>query len=104
MRAMGLPETVIDGEVIEAEPPYKLVQTFRFLFTDANRAEGFSRLTWEIQPHGSFCRLTVTHELSGAPLMAGATASPFNGRGGGGWNWVLSDLKSVLETGKPLNG
>src|SRR5687767_7956563 len=40
MRSYGLPEVVIDGEVIEAQPPHKLVQTYRFLFTDANKAEG----------------------------------------------------------------
>src|ERR1700722_15297157 len=49
MRQMGLPEVIIDGEVIEARAPHKLVQTFRFLFTDANKAEGFTRITWEIE-------------------------------------------------------
>ena len=42
--------------------------------------------------------------LEGAPLMAAATASKFNGRGGGGWSWIISDLKSLLETGRPLSG
>jgi uncharacterized protein YndB with AHSA1/START domain len=105
MRAMGLPEVIIDGEVIEAEPPRKLVQTLRFLFSEQHRAEGFTRITWEIEPTGAgFCRLTVTHELDGAPLMAASTASTFNGRGGGGWAWIMSDLKSLLETGKPMSG
>jgi hypothetical protein len=36
--------------------------------------------------------------------MAAATASKFNGRGGGGWSWIISDLKSLLETGRPLAG
>jgi len=103
MRAMGLPEVVVDGEVIEANPPYKLVQTFRFLFNDAHRAEGFSRLTWEIVPTGKgFCRVTVTHDTANAPMMTGATTSKFSEQGGGGWNWILSDLKSLLETSKPL--
>jgi uncharacterized protein YndB with AHSA1/START domain len=105
MLQMGLPEVVIDGEVIEAQPPHKLIQTYRFLFSDANKAEGFTRITWEIETRAEgFCRLTVTHELEGAPIMATATSSKFNGRGGGGWNWILSDLKSLLETGKPLSG
>lgn len=105
MIAMGLPETCIDGEVLEAHPPYKLVQTFRFLFAPEDKAEGFTRVTWEIEPNDSgFCRLTVIHELAGAPRMAAATSSKFDGRGGGGWNWILSDLKSLLETGKTLSG
>ena len=105
MRAMGLPEVIIDGEVIEVSPPRKLVQTFRSLSSEQNKAEGFTRITWEIEPtDAGFCRLTVTHELEGAPLMAAATASKFNGRGGGGWSWIISDLKSLLETGRPLSG
>jgi uncharacterized protein YndB with AHSA1/START domain len=103
MRAMGLPEVIIDGEVLECVPPRKLVQTYRWLFTEQNRAEGFTRITWEIErTEGGFTRLTVTHELKGAPIMAAGVASRFNTRGGGGWSWILSDLKSLLETGKTL--
>ena len=105
MLAMGWPETIIDGEVIEAHPPRKLVQTFRFLFTAENKAEGFTRITWQIEPApAGFCRLTVTHELEGAPIMAGQSLSKFDGQGGGGWTWILSDLKSLLETGKSMSG
>ncbi len=105
MRAMGLPDPMIDGEVIESSPPYRLVQTYRFLFSKEDAAEGFTRLTFEIEDTGQgFCRLTVTHELQGAPRMARATASKFDPRGGGGWSWILSDLKSLLETGNPLAG
>ena len=104
MRGMGLPEVIIDGEVINAEPPHKLVQTYRFLFNAEHKAEGFTRVTWEIEPTAQgFCRLCVTHEVTGAPMMAGAIASNFNERGGGGWTWILSDIKSLLETGKLLN-
>lgn len=103
MQSMGLPEVIIDGEVIESQPPNRLVQTYRWLFTDANKAEGFTRITWEIvTTEGGFTRLTVTHELKGAPLMAAAVSSKFDLRGGGGWNWILSDMKSLLETGKTL--
>jgi uncharacterized protein YndB with AHSA1/START domain len=105
MRSYGLPEVVLDGVVEEAHPPFKLVHTLRFLFTDANKAEGFTRITWEIAPTQSgFCRLTVIHEVEGAPMMAAATDSQFNEQGAGGWTWVISDLKSLLETGKPLGG
>ena len=103
MRAMGLPEVIIDGEVLECAPPHKLVQTYRWLFTEESKAEGFTRITWEIVPtEAGFTRLTVTHELEEAPQMAAAVSSKFNTRGGGGWNWILSDLKTLLETGKTL--
>lgn len=103
MLSIGLPEIVIDGQVLESHPPSRLVQTFRFLFNEANAAEGFTRLTWEIEPqHDGFTRLTITHDVSGAPLMASATASKYSRPGGGGWAWILSDLKSLLETGAPM--
>src|SRR5262245_66628585 len=47
MRAMGVPDVVIDGVVEEADPPRKLVHTYRFLFSDAMKAEGFTRAAWE---------------------------------------------------------
>src|SRR5688572_13368767 len=105
MRTMGLPETIIDGEVLESAPPHKLVQTYRWLFNEAHKGEGFTRVTWEIVPtEAGFTRLTVTHELEGAPQMAVAVKNKFSTQGGGGWSWILSDLKSLLETGKTLAG
>ena len=106
MVSMGMPEVVIDGEVVESAPPRKLVQTYRFLFNEATKAEGFTRLTWAIEPTQSgFSRLTVTHELEGAQFMAGMVASKFSEEmGTGGWNWILNDLKTVLETGAAMGG
>jgi uncharacterized protein YndB with AHSA1/START domain len=103
--AMGLPEVAVDGEVVESIPPRKLVQTYRFLFNEATKAEGFTRLTWEIVPTQSgFSRLIVTHELEGAPIMAGMVSSRFSEEmGTGGWNWILSDLKMLLETGVAMS-
>lgn len=103
MLAMGMPEVVIDGTVEEAIPPRKLVHTYRFLFNDQFRSEGFTRVTWEIEKAASgFSRLTVVHELEGAPMMAAMVSSPFSEMGTGGWAWILSDLKSVLETGSSM--
>jgi uncharacterized protein YndB with AHSA1/START domain len=103
MVAMGITGVLVDGEVIDADPPNKLVQTYRFLFSDAHREEGFSRVTWEIAATESgFSRLTVTHELEGKPIMAGMVKSKFSESGTGGWSWILSDLKSVIETGRSL--
>lgn len=104
MKSYGLPEVMIDGEVIEVKPPLKLVQTYRWLFNAQHEAEGYTRIAFDIVPTGAgFCRLTVTHDVTGAPMMAAATMSKFNEQGGGGWNWILSDLKSLLETGRILS-
>ncbi|WP_289009893.1 metalloregulator ArsR/SmtB family transcription factor [uncultured Thermomonospora sp.] len=98
MKAGGAPEVIIDGEVIEADPPRKLVQTWRPLFL----GEDYTRLTYEIEDDGSgVCRLTVTHDVTGAPKTA-AQVSGAAPDAGGGWSQVLSDLKSLLETGRSL--
>jgi uncharacterized protein YndB with AHSA1/START domain len=102
------PDVVVDGEVIESDPPRKLVLTWRLRMDPAIEAEGFTRLTWEIKPiHEHACSVTVTHELAGAPgtaaLVSGSLEDSGQG-GGGGHAWVLSDLKSLLETGSTLAG
>ena len=103
--AAGAPEIAVDGEVIEADPPRKLVQTWRMLMDPELQAEGFTRLTYEIEPTGTGTKLTVIHDLEHAPKLASLVAGEQEAGGaGGGWAWVLSDLKSVLETGAPLTG
>jgi uncharacterized protein YndB with AHSA1/START domain len=101
--AAGAPEVVVDGEVIEADPPRKLVQTWRMLMDPDLQAEGFTRLTYEIEPGEYGTKLTVIHELEGAPRLAALVNGQLESEGaGGGWAWVLSDLKSLLETGERL--
>ena len=103
MQAFGMPDVVIDGTVEHADPPHKLVHTYRFLFSEEMKAEGFTRVTWEIEKvSANFSRLTVVHELEGAPIMAQMVANKFSEMGGGGWAWILSDLKSLLETGSSM--
>jgi uncharacterized protein YndB with AHSA1/START domain len=96
----------VDGEVVEADPPRKLVQTWRMAMDPELATEGFTRLTWEIQEgEGGVTKLTVIHDLSGAPKLAALVAGETEDVGaGGGWSWVLSDLKTLLETGRPLAG
>jgi len=74
------------------------------LMDEAMKAQGFSRLTYEIQEgKGGVSRLTVTHELAGAPLLFKLLSGSMEDEGaGGGWNWVLSGLKTVLETDAEL--
>jgi uncharacterized protein YndB with AHSA1/START domain len=106
MRAHGAPDVAVDGEVIEADPPRKLVQTWRMVMDAEMAAEGFTRLTYEIDAAaGGATKLTVIHDLEGAPRLAAVVAGEMEDVGaGGGWSWVLSDLKSLLETGNPLAG
>ncbi|MGC2190904.1 MAG: SRPBCC family protein [Candidatus Dormiibacterota bacterium] len=105
MRRMGAPEVAVDGEVIEADPPWRLVQTWRMVMDEGMSAEGFTRLTYEIKEgKGGVSRLTVTHDLTGAPKLAVLLAGELEEQGaGGGWSWVLSGLKTVLETGERLD-
>ena len=102
MRAMGMPEVIAEGEVLEADPPRRLVQTWRMLLEPRQAAEPFTRITWEIEPlAGATSRLTMIHELDGAPIHA-SLVSGERVEGGGGWPYILSDLKSLLETGTAL--
>ncbi len=105
MQAHGAPEVLIDGEVLECEPPTRLVQTWRAFFTPETAAEGFTRLTWELEEEQpGMTRLTVTHDVTDAPNVAAATTNDAKlHEGGGGWAWILSDLKSFLETGQPTS-
>jgi uncharacterized protein YndB with AHSA1/START domain len=105
-RGFPIPDVIVDGEVIEADPPRKLVQTWRMLMEPTVAAEGFTRLTYEIEEGvGGATKLTVTHELDHAPNLSVMVSGVNESEGaGGGWAWVLSDLKSLLETGKGFNG
>jgi uncharacterized protein YndB with AHSA1/START domain len=82
-----------EGEVLEVEPPRRLVHTLVALWSDEVKSEGASRVTWEIEPVADSCRLTVTHD----ELREGANAELY-----GGWPMILSGLKTWLETGELL--
>jgi uncharacterized protein YndB with AHSA1/START domain len=97
-----LPEAIIEGEVLEVDPPRKLVTTFRMLMDPTMAAEPVTRITHEIKEgQDGVCSLTLIHELEGAPALAALVGGELEDQGaGGGHAWVLSDLKSLLETGK----
>ena len=99
-----IPDVVVDGEVIEADPPRRLVQTWRMLMDPTMAAEGFTRLTWEIEEtQGGVSKLTVVHDVEGAPQIAALISGAMEDQGaGGGWAAILSSLKTLLETGEPL--
>ena len=100
-----VPDVAVDGEVIEADQPHRLVQTWRMTMDEEMAAEGFTRLTYEIEERkGGVTRLTLIHDLEHAPKLAALVSGELEDLGaGGGWSWILSDLKSLLETGSPLD-
>ena len=99
-RAIGPDEEVWgDAEVAEWDPPRRLVHGWRSLYDAELAEEAESRVTWEIEPQDDgTTQLTVVHDrLEGAPRTAASVS-------GGGWMYVLSGLKTLLETGEPLAG
>ena len=89
----GVPDALADGINIEVDPPRRLVQRTAFRWSDDATAEGTSRVTWDIEPIGDSCRLTVTH----GELREGAPPELY-----GGWSMILSGLKTWIETGELL--
>ncbi len=89
----GAPGPLSDGENLEVDPPRRLVQSMRALWGPDVQAEGTSRVTWEIEPVGDSCKLTVIHDQ----LREGANDQLY-----GGWPMILSGLKTWLETGQEL--
>jgi uncharacterized protein YndB with AHSA1/START domain len=82
-----------EGENLEVDPPRRLVQTMVATWSEDVKSEGSSRITWDIEPVGDSCRLTVTHDR----LREGANDELY-----GGWPMILSGLKTFLETGELL--
>jgi uncharacterized protein YndB with AHSA1/START domain len=93
MSSPNAPGLLGEGENLEVDPPRRLVQSFTALWGDDVKAEGTSRVTWEIEPVGDSCRLTLTH----AQLREGANDQLY-----GGWPMILSGLKTWLESGELL--
>jgi uncharacterized protein YndB with AHSA1/START domain len=82
-----------EGEILEVDPPRRLVQSMIALWSDDVKSEGSSRIAWEIEPIRDSCRLIVTHDQ----LREGANDQLY-----GGWPMILSGLKTWLETGERL--
>jgi uncharacterized protein YndB with AHSA1/START domain len=85
-----------DSAILEEDPPRRLVHEWQGLYDPELAAEETSRVTWEIEPQdGGITKLTLIHDqLEGAPRTAESVS--------GGWMFVLSGLKTLLETGQPL--
>lgn len=93
LRHPGADDPLAEGENLVVEPPRRLVQTMHVRWSEDAERAGTSRVTWEIEPVGDSCRLTVTHD------QLSDTAPP---ELYGGWPMILSGLKTWLETGETL--
>ena len=86
-------EVWVEGEVLEVDPPRRLVQSFRAHWDPGMEQEEPSKVTWDVEAMGDATRLRVTHED-----LSEAAARQVSG----GWPQILSGLKTLLETGEPL--
>jgi len=79
------------GEIVEAEPPRRLVIRWQHQLKPELKAEGESRCTIELEPFGTAVKLSITHTIEREPSKLIEAVS-------GGWPKVISNLKSLLET------
>ena len=87
---------MLEGRVLEVDPPRRLVHTFSATHDPVQKRDRPSRVTWEIEPRGKVCKLTLTHDDFDGETETFKSTGP-------GWNPVLSGLKTLLETGEPLD-
>ena len=88
--------TYVEGEIIECEPPQKLVTTFKPVWQYPDEQPPTSQVTWLIEPTGEVCKLTLTHEKLDLASAKGQEIVE-------GWARITSGLKTLLETGRPLS-
>ena len=102
----GAPAIMVKGEVLEADAPKKLVHTFHAQFNAETIAEPGVIVTFLIEPEdtGGLTKLTVINDANGSPITLGflAGSSGQLSDGGGGYPFIISDLKTLLETGRSL--
>jgi DNA-binding transcriptional ArsR family regulator/uncharacterized protein YndB with AHSA1/START domain len=87
---------MIEGKIIESKRPFKLVTTFRALWQDSFKSDRPSRVTWEITQLEDTCKLTLVHDDFDEKTATYEAVA-------GGWSRILSGLKTLVETGKPIS-
>ena len=87
---------LVDGELLEVDPPRRLSMTWRSLWDEATAGEPPSRVTWELEPSGDGTKVTLVHDqLEASPKTAAGVSQ--------GWSAVLNGLKTFVETGEDAN-
>ena len=94
-RYLGEAGPAITGELLEVDPPRRLVMTFTMVDDPEAAVEPPSRVTWEITPVGEVCRLTLTHSDFGGLSKTWANTLT-------SWSRIISGLKTLVETGEPM--
>lgn len=102
MKAMGMGDVAVSGSVVELDPPKRLVLDWAPSWHPGVEP---TRLTWELTEFpGGLTQLVLTHDLTAAPQLAPEVAGGGDpAQGGGGWPWSLSGLKTLVETGRPMD-
>lgn len=103
MREMGMGDVAVEGTVVEIDPPTRLVLDWAPTWHQGIEP---TRLTWELTEYPSgLTQVVLTHDVSNAPQLAAEVAGGAGDpeQGGGGWPWSLSGLKTLLETGEPMD-
>lgn len=102
MKEMGMGDVAVSGTVVEADPPTRLVLTWNPAWQPESEE---TRLTWELTEYPSgLTWVVLTHDVSAAPEQGQDVAGGGDpAQGGGGWAWCLSGLKTLLETGAPMD-
>lgn len=85
---------MVEGEITSSSAGAELVHSWRAHY-DPTSSDEVSKVSWRIEPRGPVTKLTLVHELEGAPGTA-------RNVGTDGWSLVLSGLKTLVETGEPL--
>ena len=85
----------VDGRILECDPPRRLVTTFVATYDEKTKVDPPSRVSWEIEPKGELCKLTVVHDGFETETETYRSVS-------GGWPYILSGLKTVIETGAAM--
>lgn len=94
-------EPIIVGEVLEVDPPHLLRQSYKMMWDHATAAEPETIVTWTLKESYGVTTLTVTHEGEKSPRHLALVAGEIENTGDG-WSEILSDLKSLLETGSSM--
>jgi uncharacterized protein YndB with AHSA1/START domain len=88
-------EPMVEGKVIEFDPPRRLAFTWSAVYSEETKADRPSRVTFTVEPKGATCKLSVLHDdFDGDTATYKST--------GRGWSVVLSAMKTLLETGEPM--
>jgi len=90
-------EHALDGSIIECNPPHRLVVTFQMTYNELAKGDRPTRVSWEIEQLGDLCKLTLLHDD-----FDGETTTYREVASAAGWPYILSSLKTLLETGTAM--